>query len=160
MSTTTASENEIKDLTKSITQLTEVMSKQPTPQRSSPYSPNRNRGCYECGDPSHFVRDCPRRKCFSSPGSPRSNYTPRWQTSPKQNYDRSYNMDWCYREDQRNKDSPNSRSRQSKGMERQEHTSDESPRRSQGSNYKNVRSPPTPKNVAGGKQQVHFTPLN
>ena len=57
VSTTTASENEIKDLTKSITQMIEVMSKQQTPQRSSPYSPNRNPGCYECGDPSHFVCD-------------------------------------------------------------------------------------------------------
>ena len=65
-------------------------------------------------------------------------------------YDQSYNIDWHYREDQRNKDSPNSRSRQSRGMERQEHTSDESPKRSLGSNYKNV-SPPPPKNVAGGK---------
>ena len=69
-------------------------------------------------------------------------------------------MDWCYREDQRNKESPKFRSKQSRGMERQEHTSDESPRRSPGSNYKNVRSPPPPKNVAGGKQQVYFTPLN
>ena len=160
VSTTTASETEIKDLTKSITQLIEVMSKQQTPQRSGPYSPSRNPGCYECGDPGHFVRDCPRRKRFSSPGSPRSNYTPRWQTSQKQDYERSYNMDWRYREDQRDKDSPNSRSRQPRGMGRQEHTSDESPRRSPGSNYKNARSPPPPKNVAGGKQQVHFTPLN
>ena len=160
VSTTTASETEIKDLTKSITQLIEVMSKQQTPQRSGPYSPSRNPGCYECGDPGHFVRDCPRRKRFSSPGSPRSNYTPRWQTSQKQDYERSYNMDWHYREDQRDKDSPNSRSRQPRGMGRQEHTSDESPRRSPGSNYKNARSPPPPKNVAGGKQQVHFTPLN
>ena len=160
VSTTTASETEIKDLTKSITQLIEVMSKQQTPQRSGPYSPSRNPGCYECGDPSHFLRDCPRRKRFSSPGSPRSNCTPRWQTSQKQDYERSYNMDWRYREDQRDKDSPNSRSRQPRGMGRQEHTSDESPRRSPGSNYKNARSPTPPKNVAGGKQQVHFTPLN
>ena len=133
VSTTTASETEIKDLTKSITQLIEVMSKQQTPQRSGPYSQSRNPGCYECGDPGHFVRDCPRRKRFSSPGSPRSNYTPRWQTSQKQDYERSYNMDWRYREDQRDKDSPNSRSRQPRGMGRQEHTSDESPRRSPGS---------------------------
>ena len=160
VSTTTASETEIKDPTKSITQLIEVMSKQQTPQRSGPYSSSRNPGCYECGDPSHFVCDCPRRKHFSSPGSPRSNYTPRWQTSQRQDYDRSYNMDWRYRKDQRDKDSPNSRSRQSRGLERQEHTSNESPRRSTGSNYKNIRSPPPPKNVAGGKQQVHFTPLN
>ena len=144
VSTTTASANEIKDLTKSITQLIEVMSKQQTPQRSSPYSPNRNPGCFECGDLSHFIRDYPRRKHFSSPRSPRSNYTPRWQNSQKQDNDRSYNMGWRYREDQRNKDSPNSRSRQSRGMERQEHTSDEPARRSPGSNYKNVRSPPPP----------------
>ena len=44
-------------------------------RRSEPHSPNKHNyspprqgysGCFECGDPDHFVRDCPRRRHYQN----------------------------------------------------------------------------------------------
>ena len=31
----------------------------PPPQQPAPYQPQPQRACFNCGDPSHFVNDCP-----------------------------------------------------------------------------------------------------
>ena len=50
-------------------------------------SPPRNQGCFECGSPSHFVKQCPRRR-----GSPNS--SPRRSRSPPSQSWRSREQDY------------------------------------------------------------------
>ena len=72
--------------------------------RSEPHSPNKHNyspprqgysGCFECGDPDHFVRDCPRRRCYQSYDDRRyderqyrGSDNPNWRSPPSYGQDR------------------------------------------------------------------------
>jgi hypothetical protein len=55
------------------------------------------RGCFECGDTTHFVADCPKRKNLDS-SSNKYNYN-NWNNSSSKGNDKKY----CFRDDKKKK---------------------------------------------------------
>jgi hypothetical protein len=55
------------------------------------------RGCFECGDTTHFITDCPKRKKFNS--SNKYDYTNRNDSSNKGDHKKKY----CFREKKKKK---------------------------------------------------------
>ena len=89
-------------------------------RRSEPHSPNKHNyspprqgysGCFECGDPDHFVRDCPRRRRYQNYDDRRyderqynGSDNPNWRSSS------SYSQDRYDERQYRRNDNPNWRS--------------------------------------------------
>ena len=48
--------------------------------RGNVRSLKKNGGCYECGDTSHFVRDCPKKKCHSEKRRYNRSDDPQWRS--------------------------------------------------------------------------------
>ena len=45
----------------------------PPPQQPAPYRQQPQRACFKCGDPSHFVIDCPLKECARKPAQQQVN---------------------------------------------------------------------------------------